>query len=271
VLDWNARPLILGIVNVTPDSFSDGGQHFSCEAAVEFGLSLVNDGADVLDIGGESTRPGALPVPLDEELRRVIPVVERLSQETTVPLSVDTYKADVARHALEAGASIVNDVTGLQGDRNMLDVVRRAEAGAIVMHMQGTPQTMQMNPHYDEVVHEVRDYLADRLCSLVEQGLDREQLVIDPGIGFGKRGAHNWELLARLGEFQQLGRPLCLGVSRKGFIGKIIGRAVAESLAGSLAIAVAATLTESAQILRVHDVKETRDALTVLGKVTGKW
>jgi dihydropteroate synthase len=271
VLEWNARPLILGIVNVTPDSFSDGGQHFSCEAAVEFGLSLVHDGADVLDIGGESTRPGAVPVPLDEELRRIVPVVERLARATNVLLSVDTYKAEVARQALDAGASIINDVTGLQGDRNMPEVVRRAGAGAIVMHMQGTPQTMQLDPHYDEVVGEVRDYLADRMRNLGELGLDREQLVVDPGIGFGKRGAQNWELLARLGEFQKLGRPVCLGVSRKGFIGKSMGRSVSESLAGSLAIGCAAAMSETAQVLRVHDVKETRDALTVLGRVTGKW
>jgi dihydropteroate synthase len=256
------RPLLMGIVNVTPDSFSDGGQFFSSEAALAHGLRLVQDGADILDIGGESTRPGAEPVPLDEELRRVLPVVAALARQTSVPISVDTSKAEVARQCLDAGARIINDVTALAGDPAMAQVARASEAGVILMHMQGTPPTMQADPRYREVVNDVYDYLERRLRALTQAGFDPRKLAVDPGIGFGKTTQHNLELLRRLEVFQGLGQPVCLGVSRKGFISKVVGeRAAGERLAGSLAIACHALAKRAVQILRVHDVRETRDAV----------
>src|SRR5262245_14151347 len=215
------RPLVLGIVNVTPDSFSDGGRFASIEAAVAHGLGLVADGADLLDVGGESTRPGSQPVPLDEELARVVPVVRELVARAGVPISVDTSKAEVARQCLAAGASVINDVTGLRGDPEMLAVVAQAGAGAIVMHMQGTPATMQVAPAYADVVAEVGAFFEERLHALAAAGIGPERVALDPGIGFGKTDAHNLALLAGLGRYQRLGRPVCLGVSRKGLLGRL--------------------------------------------------
>jgi dihydropteroate synthase len=258
------RPLVMGIVNVTPDSFSDGGQFFSTDAAVAHGLQLVQEGADLLDIGGESTRPGSQPVPLDEELRRVLPVVQALVRQTAVPLSIDTAKTEVARQALTAGAQIVNDVTALQGDAGMPEVVRASGAGVILMHMQGTPATMQIQPQYTDVVGEVYAFLEARLRDLQQAGIAFEQMATDPGIGFGKTGAHNLALLANLARFQNLKRPLCLGVSRKGIIGRISGQPVEQRLAGSLAVVCHAAIHDAVQIVRVHDVRATRDALMAL-------
>lgn len=263
-LEITSRALVLGIVNVTPDSFSDGGRHSQNEAAIAHGLALVEDGADMLDIGGESTRPGATPVDAAEELRRVVPVVETLCKKTAVPISVDTSKAEVARACLDVGASIINDVTALAGDPGMLEVARSSGTGVILMHMQGTPATMQIAPHYGDVVHDIRDYLQQRLQEVTAQGLKREAIAIDPGIGFGKTHAHNLELLARLEEFQSLGRPLCLGASRKGFLGKITGRPLEERLAGNLAVVAHALVHGAAQIVRVHDVAATRDVVLML-------
>ncbi len=258
----------MAIVNVTPDSFSDGGKLAGADAAIAYALSCVEQGADILDIGGESTRPGAQPVPLDEELRRVVPVVEGLARRAAVPLSIDTSKAEVARRCLDAGAAIINDVTALAGDPAMVDAVRRAGAGAVLMHMQGTPATMQVAPQYENVVSEVFQYLEARLQDCIARGIARESIALDPGIGFGKTAAHNLELLGRLAEFQGLGRPVCLGVSRKGFVGKLVGeRAVERRLAGSLAAVCHAVVCGAAQIVRVHDVEETRDALTVLAAI----
>jgi len=258
------RPLVMGIVNVTPDSFSDGGRFADPKAAVEHGLELVRQGADILDIGGESTRPGALPVPLEEELRRVVPVIKELAARTPTPLSVDTSKATVARESLNLGASIVNDVTALTGDPAMVEVVRDNRAGAILMHMQGTPATMQLEPHYEDVVREVGDYFEERLQALTATGLAREQLVLDPGIGFGKRRQHNLELLARLGAFQRFGRPVCLGISRKGFLGRMLGeRPVERRLPAALAATCFAMSRQAVQVVRVHDVEETRDAVSL--------
>jgi dihydropteroate synthase len=258
------RPLVMGIVNVTPDSFSDGGRFLASDAAITHALALVQQGADLLDIGGESTRPGSSPVPLDVELSRVVPVIQALASKTQIPLSIDTSKAEVARQCLAAGAQIINDVTAFTGDPVMIDVARQFQSGVVLMHMQGTPATMQLDPHYDDVVAEVMSYLEQRLQSLVRQGLALECLAIDPGIGFGKRHQHNLELLARLDTFQRLGRPLCLGVSRKGTIDKILGRPVEERLIGSLAIACHAAAREAVQIVRVHDVAETVDAMRVI-------
>ncbi len=261
VLDLGARPLVMGIVNVTPDSFSDGGQHASTESAVAHGLELIRQGADLLDVGGESTRPGSMPVTLEEELRRVVPVIRELASRCAVPLSVDTSKAEVARQALEAGAHIVNDVTALLGDADMAEIVKSFRAGVVLMHMQGTPQTMQQNPTYQDVVREVLDFLESRLQAIAVVGIAATQVVLDPGIGFGKTHEHNLRLIARLEELQRLNRPVCLGVSRKGFLSKIARRPPEQRVAGSLAVACFALARRSAQILRVHDVSETRDAV----------
>jgi dihydropteroate synthase len=261
------RPLVLGIVNVTPDSFSDGGRYVSPDAAVAHGLALVEQGADLLDIGGESTRPGAAPVPLEEELRRVVPVVEALATRAGVPLSVDTSKAEVARACLAAGAHVINDVTALAGDPAMPEVVRAAGCGVILMHMQGTPATMQLQPQYADVVADVSAFFEARLQYSAEVGIARERLVLDPGIGFGKTLEHNLRLLAHLDQFQRHGRPVCLGVSRKGFLGKVLGRPLEQRLAGSLAAACFAIARGAAQILRVHDVEATRDAVTLFAAI----
>jgi dihydropteroate synthase len=262
-LDLDGRCLVMGIVNVTPDSFSDGGRYAETEAAVAHGLELVRQGADLLDIGGESTRPGSQPVPLDEELRRVVPVVRALAQQVSVPLSVDTSKAAVAQACLEVGANVINDVTGLRGDADMPAVARDFSAGAIVMHMQGTPATMQLAPQYDDVVIDLFQFFQERVKSLADQGLPEQHLALDPGIGFGKNLHHNLRLLARLDAFMPLGRPLCLGVSRKGLLGSRLNRAVDQRLAGSLAVAGFALAQGAAQILRVHDVAATRDFIVM--------
>jgi dihydropteroate synthase len=263
-LSLGTRPLIMGIVNVTPDSFSDGGQFLDPKQAVAHALQLIEQGADILDIGGESTRPGSSPVSVEEELRRVAPVIEALAPQIAVPLSIDTSKAEVARHCLQAGAAIVNDVTSLTGDPDMVQVVRDTKAGVILMHMQGNPRTMQINPHYDDVVDDISRYFRQRLQELEGAGIAPAQIVLDPGLGFGKTHEHNLELLARLDEFQQFGLPVCLGVSRKGFIGQVIHRPRDQRVIGSVAIVCRAMVTGAAQIVRVHDVAETRDAVLML-------
>ncbi len=262
------RPLVLGVVNVTPDSFSDGGHYLDTAAAIIHGRRLADEGADLLDIGGESTRPGSQPVPADEELRRVLPVVEELTRRTDLPISVDTSKAEVARRALEAGAAVINDVTGLGGDPAMSGVVRDAGAGVVLMHMQGTPATMHLAPHYPEgVVAALDRFFESRLHELPGLGIAAEQVVLDPGVGFGKTDEHNWELIAHLGQFGRFGRPVCLGVSRKGFLGRLLGRPVGERWAGSLAVACFALAGGTSQILRVHDVAATRDAVRVFERI----
>jgi dihydropteroate synthase len=253
--------LVMGVVNVTPDSFSDGGRFAAAEAAVAHALDLARQGADILDVGGESTRPNAVPVDLEEELRRVLPVVRELATRTDLPLSVDTYKAETARQALEAGAHIVNDITALRGDAKMAEIVRTFGAGLVLMHMQGSPQTMQQNPVYDDVTSDVAGFLEARLQAAADMGIAGSQVVLDPGVGFGKTREHNLELLARLAELQRLGRPVCLGVSRKGFMGSLLGRPTTERLASSLAAVCHAMAYGAAQIVRVHDVAETRDAV----------
>jgi dihydropteroate synthase len=261
--EFGHRPLVMGIVNVTPDSFSDGGAFLDRQSAVDHALRLVEEGADILDIGGESTRPGAVPVPLEEELARVVPVVKDLSGRITVPISIDTMKAEVARQCLEAGAAIVNDVSGFR-DLEMIRAARKHRAGVVVMHMRGTPQTMQADPRYQDVVREVGEFFEERMRALAEGGVPPEAVCLDPGIGFGKTQEHTLELLSNLGEYSRIGRPICLGVSRKGFIGIICGRARHERLAGSLAIATIAAARGQAHVLRVHDVAATRDAALLL-------
>jgi dihydropteroate synthase len=265
-IEFGHRPLVMGIINVTPDSFSDGGAFLDADRAVDHALKLTEDGADILDIGGESTRPGAEPVPLKEELERIVPVVEAVVQHTTVPVSVDTMKAEVARRCLEAGAAIINDVAGFR-DPEMIRVAAEHRAGVVVMHMRGTPQTMQADPRYEDVVREVGDFFEERVHVLGQAGISAEAVCLDPGIGFGKTHDHTLELLANLGAFARLGRPICLGVSRKGFIGIICGRARHERLAGSLAIASFAAARGQAHVLRVHDVAATRDAALILDAI----
>jgi dihydropteroate synthase len=262
----------MGIVNVTPDSFSDGGKFLDVDSAVAHGLELVQQGADILDIGGESTRPGATPVTLDEELRRVVPVIERLAAEVPIPLSVDTSKAEVARQALSAGACIVNDVTGLAGDPAMPAVAAKSKAGVIVMHMQGTPQTMQLNPTYQDVVRDIHGWFEQRLAALAEAGIEADCVALDPGIGFGKRLEHNLELLARGREFLDLRRPICLGVSRKGFINRVLGQQgrVEQGCAGTIGVILQAMAHGSVQIARVHDVGPVREAVTLFAELEGR-
>ena len=260
-----SRPHVMGIVNVTPYSFSDGGKYESTEKAVEHALKLVAEGADILDIGGESTRPGATPVSLDEELRRVVPVIEKLSKVAGVPLSIDTYKPEVMRAALAAGADIVNDVRALQ-EPGALGVVAQSNAGVCLMHMQGTPQTMQLDPQYHDVVAEVKDFLKERLLAAEAAGIDANRIVLDPGFGFGKRTVHNIELLQQLDSIVDLGRPLLVGLSRKSVLGQIIGGDVYVRLHASLAASVISAM-KGARIIRVHDVKATADALKVVAVV----
>ena len=263
------RPRIMGVVNVTPDSFSDGGCHDTTGAAIAHGLALAEQGADILDIGGESTRPGATTVPETQELDRVLPVIEGLAARgCTVPIAIDTRKAGVAEAALAAGARIVNDVSALTFDPSMAGIAARAE-GVCLMHAQGDPETMQDDPRYGDVLLDVYTFLAERLAAAEAAGIARERVILDPGIGFGKTEAHNLALMQRLSLFHALGCPVLLGLSRKRFIGRIsgvaeAGRRVAGSLAGALA-----GVAQGVQILRVHDVAETRQALSVWQAVTG--
>ena len=269
VLDCGRRPLVMGILNVTPDSFSDGGLHAETEKAVAHGLRMVQDGADIIDVGGESTRPGAQPVPAGDEIRRVVPVIRGLRRESAVPISVDTMKAAVAEAAIEAGADIVNDVAAMERDPRMAAVARASGAGIVLMHMKGEPRTMQERPVYDDAPREVGAYLAGRVAALEQAGIGRERLAVDPGIGFGKTVEHNLQLLARLDELAAIGRPVMVGLSRKSFLGKITGRPVEDRLAASLA-GLAFAVMRGARIIRVHDVRESADAVRVLAALTGE-
>jgi dihydropteroate synthase len=257
---------LMGVVNVTPDSFSDGGLYLDPEAAIAHGRELAAAGAEILDVGGESTRPGAEVVSEEEELRRVIPVIEGLGREGDI--SVDTSKAAVAAAALDAGAEIVNDVTALRGDTGMAALCAERGATVVLMHMRGDPRTMQNDPRYEDVVAEVKAFLAERLEAAMAAGIAAEQIWLDPGIGFGKTAAHNMELLRRLGELRELGRPLVIGTSRKSFIGRVDGSAAGERLGGTIASSVLAA-AEGAEVLRVHDVAEVRQALTVATAILG--
>lgn len=254
------RPLVMGILNVTPDSFSDGGKHHVAQRAIEAGLRMERDGADIIDIGGESTRPYSTPVDTDEELRRVIPVIRGLAGKVGVPISIDTSKAEVAREAIESGAEIINDVTGLDGDPEMAVLAARTSVGVCVMHMRGTPQTMQDDPKYGCVVTEIEGYLIDRLKACVGKGIDPERVCLDPGIGFGKTHAHNLELLRATRRFVALGRPILIGHSRKGFIGKVLGDGEADRDAGTVGVSLA-VIAAGAAVVRVHAVRPNVDAI----------
>jgi dihydropteroate synthase len=266
------RAWLMGIVNVTPDSFSDGGAYFDPRKAVERGLALVADGADIVDVGGESTRPGSRPVPAAEEIGRILPVIEGLRRQTRALLSVDTTKAAVAEAALDAGADIVNDTSAFRFDPAMPGVVARAGAGIVLMHMQGTPTTMQNAPHYDDLLGEIGAFLSDRLLVAEAAGIPPERIIVDPGLGFGKTVEHNLELLRRQDVFDALGRPRLLGFSRKAFLGAILNLPPGERLEGTIAAAVL-SVERGAHILRVHDVgpvaRAVRAAEAILGTAAG--
>ena len=262
------RPLLMGVVNVTPDSFSDGGLYLDADAAVEHGELLAGEGADILDVGGESTRPGAAPVSEEEELRRVVPVVERLAG-VGPRISIDTTKVVVARAALEAGADIVNDVSAFRFDPELAGLVAEAGVDCCLMHMLGEPRTMQEDPRYGDVVAEVKAFLEERLAFAVGEGVPEERVWLDPGIGFGKTAEHNLELLRRLDEIVAIGRPVVVGTSRKSFLGKLTGgRPEGERLPGTIATNVVA-LERGASVFRVHDVAQVRDALLVAAATFG--
>jgi dihydropteroate synthase len=244
----------MGIINVTPDSFSDGGRFFDPEVAVAAGIEMAASGADILDVGGESTRPGSDPVPVDRELDRVVPVIKRLATEVSIPVSIDTRRAEVARAALELGASIVNDVTS-GSDPSMFEVTREAGAGMVLMHMRGEPKTMQQQTDYDDVVAEVKAYLGERVEAAMRAGIDRERLAVDPGLGFAKTEPQNYVLMRDIASFLDLGRPVLVGPSRKSFIGKVLGTEVDQRMEGT-AGAVAWMAGQGAHVVRVHDVRE---------------
>ncbi len=252
-LQLDRGPVWMGIVNVTPDSFSDGGRYFDPQQAVDHGLQLAADGAAVLDVGGESTRPYSQPLPATEELRRIVPVIEALVRQTNVPISIDTSKANVARAAMAARAQIINDVTGLEGDSEMIEVARDTNAAVCAMHMQGTPQTMQDAPHYDDVVEEIYGYLECRRRWLLERGLEPARICLDPGIGFGKTHEHNVQLLRHVARFTQLGTPILVGHSRKGFIGSVLGDKQLERDSGTLGVSMHLAVS-GIHIIRVHNV-----------------
>ena len=257
-LDLSA-PRIMGIVNVTPDSFSDGGKFFSRDAALEQALKLVEDGADILDIGGESTRPGSDPVAVQEEIDRVVPAIEAISAEVDVPISIDTMKAEVMRAAVSAGAGLINDVNALRGD-GALQAAAELDVPVCIMHMQGTPQTMQQEPHYEDVVSEVEAFLLERIEACEQAGIKADRIMLDPGFGFGKRARHNLRLMKHLSRLTRLPYPVLVGVSRKSIIGDMLKVSVDERLAGSLALASIA-VWQGAKLIRTHDVKETAQAV----------
>jgi dihydropteroate synthase len=251
-LNLAKRSYIMGVLNVTPDSFSDGGLYLDRDKAIEHGLKIAEEGADIIDIGGESTRPGSEPISEEEELRRVIPVISSLAKQVKIPISIDTYKYKVAYEALEAGAVIINDITGL-ADPKMVDLAVQRECPVIIMHMKGTPKSMQENPVYEDLIGEITDFFLERTEIAIKAGLPRDKILIDPGIGFGKTVQHNLEILLRLSEFKSLGFPLVLGTSRKSFIGKVLGLPVEQRLEGTAAT-VAYGIAQGAAIVRVHDV-----------------
>jgi dihydropteroate synthase len=267
LIEFHERPLLMGVVNVTPDSFFDGGRYLDTEAAVAHAIRLVEEGADLLDVGAESTRPGADVVNEVEERRRAIPVVAAIARAVTVPISIDTSKAAVAREALDAGAVLVNDVTALRGDPAMVDVVARTGAGVVLMHMHGTPRTMQQVPCYDDVVGEISEFFEERIRFAMAHGIARRQIILDPGIGFGKLLVHNLTLLAQLHSFERFECPLLVGVSQKSFLGQIVDRPVQERQ-WATAAAVAMAVDRGAGILRIHDVRAMKDVVQVTAAIS---
>ncbi|NBR04723.1 MAG: dihydropteroate synthase [Planctomycetes bacterium] len=254
----------MGILNVTPDSFSDGGTHFTIDSAVDHALRMEDQGADIIDIGGESTRPGAIPVSLEDEKARVLPVVEKLASRLNACISIDTTKCCLAEAAIDLGAHIINDISALTFDPGMLELAGKKNCGWIIMHIKGTPANMQQNPCYDDVVSEVSSFLSQRFQIMVDAGVDPLAVSLDPGIGFGKTFDHNLELITGYNSLKKIGLPVCLGVSRKKFLQTLLGRKMEERLAGTLAVLAYSLLHDSAQIFRVHDVIQARDLVTTI-------
>lgn len=264
ILDLAKRPLVMGILNVTPDSFSDGGRYFDTPVAVARALEMVKQGADIIDVGGESTRPGAESVPAQQELDRVVPVIKEIASACSIPLSIDTTKAAVAEAAIEAGAHIINDISGLNADPKMAEVAAKHQCGLVLMHMQGQPRTMQFAPHYEELMGEIVDFLKSSLERATDAGAELLSTVVDPGIGFGKTWAHNWQILQQLNRLAPLGRPILIGASRKRFLREQVGDEPRAVESATLAAHVAACLN-GARIVRVHDVFSHRHAMDVVG------
>lgn len=250
------KTAIMGVINVTPDSFSDAGLCADKYSALDRAMRMADEGADIIDIGGESTRPGSAPVSLEEELGRTIPVIEAITKKISIPVSIDTYKAEVARQAINAGASIINDISGLRFDPHMKSVAASSGAYLIIMHIKGSPRNMQLNPVYEALLPEIQDYLREGISMAVDSGVDEQKIMLDPGIGFGKTLEHNLEILNRLDEFKRIGRPVVIGVSRKSFIGRLLGNAPADQRLEGTAAAVAVSIMKGVDVVRVHDVKE---------------
>jgi dihydropteroate synthase len=258
------KHLVMGILNVTPDSFYDHGAFFSLDRALDHALRMIDEGADIIDVGGESTRPFSEPTPLAEELARILPVIEAVRKHSDIPLSVDTYKAEVAGAALLAGADIVNDISAMSFDDHMADVVAGAKAPVIVQHIKGTPRNMQENPSYEDVTGEIREFFVERIAFAKARGIDEEDIIIDPGIGFGKQLQHNLTIIKELGRLKQLGRPLLIGTSMKSFIGRIMGTTALEDRVEGTLASVAMSVWNGADIVRVHDVARTRRVVTFM-------
>jgi dihydropteroate synthase len=256
ILDFSKKTCIMGILNITPDSFSDGGRYFDKTSAINKALQMTEDGADIIDIGGESTRPGSEPVPVEEELRRILPVIKSIAGEIKIPVSIDTYKSEIAKRALNAGASMVNDISGLRFDPEMAKVVSDYKVPVVIMHIKGTPKIMQHKPVYDALIPEILEYLSQSITIAGEAGISDNIIMIDPGLGFGKTFEHNLEIIHNLHEFTLLGKPILIGPSRKAFIGKILGDLPPEERLEGTAAAVAISIMNGANIVRVHDVKE---------------
>ena len=263
IVDLSKRGMIMGVLNVTPDSFSDGGEFFPIDAAIARGVQIASEGADILDIGGESTRPGAEPIPTKEELQRVIPVIEKLRAKIDIPISIDTSKSEVANAALDAGATIINDVTAGRGDEGMLPLAAKRKAALVLMHMQGGPRTMQENPHYQDVVAEVADFFRQQYARALDCGVDPMAIAFDPGVGFGKTPEHNLTLLKNLDQLRGHDRPLVVGVSRKHFLAKLIGVDEMSARVAPTAALTSILRSRGADVLRVHDVKENVAALRI--------
>jgi dihydropteroate synthase len=266
-LQFDKRPLVMGVLNVTPDSFSDGGKFLNPEKAAAYAFLMAEQGADIIDIGGESSRPGAAEIGANEEIDRVLPVLEMLKGKLNIPISIDTRRSEVARKACQAGASIINDISGLVNDEAIADVASEMNSYLILMHMRGTSATMQLNIHYDNLIKDISDFLARAASRAIARGVSRDRIIIDPGIGFGKTVEHNFSLIKHIPEFAGLGYPVLIGASRKSFIGKTLGVDVDERLEGSLAAAVYAVF-KGASIIRVHDVLQTVRAMTIIRKIT---
>lgn len=259
----------MGILNITPDSFYDGGKFFDCSKAIKHAKKMVEDGADIIDIGGESTRPGSDSISLTEEINRVIPVIKKLVKELNVPISIDTYKYEVAKEALKNGVSLVNDITGLHEDKKIAELIANYKAGVVIMHIKGTPKDMQLNPVYDDLISEIIDYLEDGINVAITNGINKDSIIIDPGIGFGKQTEHNLKIIQKLKKFKPLGFPLLIGPSRKSFIGKILDLPVEERLEGTLAV-VSLAIANGANIIRCHDVKECKRVAMVVDAINNR-